>query len=461
MQIMQLILLWLQLIVAVKMSTHLQVGDEISILTKSVKIIWDNSCKNCHVFIIKSVSNESEEIWNDFTEATALALSFDASVQIEDVEHIVNLNKWKRNFVIIFFDTLDGFVKFHEKISGEKFDHSGFYLIILKQEQFGCIEQMFKLMWELMIYNVNAVVYEDYKRISLFTFIPFSDKLCGNVRPVKISDLNSETLSWTSQDFFPKKFKNLQDCSIRVGTYESAPGLIVRNVGNENKILGFEGDLFNAIAQGLNFRMDVKVVNYGGGSVNENGTASGLVERVMLNEFDLMMSLFSANYLRTLFLTATKSYYVDKMIIIIPADRLMDPFLKLFYVFHIVLWITLVTIFISTLVIFQIVKTTFPQFHQKFLSEIRIPYLSLLVAFVGGSEKTLPRKDFPRILLAMFLLFFMVIRTIYQGGLFNILKRDIRINEINSIKDINTFHYTFYIINSIDIKVKDLSIFKK
>lgn len=461
MQIIQLFVLLIPLSVALKtLSKYSEVNVEILTVSKSIKIILDSSCENCFVSIIKSIGNNSEQSENDLIEATAMFLSVETSVQLVDVEHIKNF-KWKRNFVIIFVDTFETFEAFHSKISAEKFDHSGFYIIVVKHEQFRHVEQMFKLMWQLMIYKVNAVVYEDYKKISLYTFMPFRDKLCNNVRPLKISDLNYDNLEWSNQTFFLKKFTDLNNCSIRIGTYESAPGLIVRSVGNTSKVLGFEGEMFNEIALELNFKMDISVVDYGGGNIDENGTASGLLEKVMLNEFDLIMSLFSANYLRTLFLTPTKSYYVDKMIVIIPTDRLLDPFLKLFHVFHIILWMTLLTIFLSTLVIFQIVKSTFPQFHQKFLSEIRIPYLSLLVAFVGGSEKSLPRKDFPRILLAMFLLFFMVIRTIYQGGLFNILKKDVRINEINSISDINKFHYTFYIINSIDVKTKDLSIFKR
>lgn len=427
-----------------------------SMVSEAILKICGNSWKNFEVYLIKSMKLEGTLSFNDLVQDVALKLSKHNAIHIESVENIFDLETRRRGFTIIFIDELESFYIFLHKVSPETFKFKGFYLIVSMKSSID-IGKMFDAMWKLMIFNVDVLIYDwSLESINLTTFLPFSDGTCNNLKPVKINEFNISTMRWKNSDFFPKKFKNLQQCSIRVGTYESAPGLIIRNVKNKTEIYGFEGDMFNVIAARLNFTMNITAVTYGGGSVDKNGTATGLVEKIMLNEFDLIMSLFSVNYYRNIFLTPTKPYYVDKMIVIIPADRLLDSFLKIFFVFNYKLWLTLFVVFGLASFVIKLLQS-----KVSALDEIRAPVMSLFVAIIGGSERNLPRKDFPRILVATFLLFCMVVRTVYQGGLFNMLKQDIRINEIKTLQDINKHHYTFFIIESIDVKVKDLQIFQR
>lgn len=424
---------------------------------ESIRKVLLQPCKKFDVFIINSIEDPDENSWIDLIHETTLGWRENCVVQLEDIAHVVK--QAKRQSSIIFVDTFQSFLRFYQKFSQENFSFSGFYLIVTKSEFKLEVAKVFKLVWTLMVFNFNVLVYDKSGNISLYTFMPFNDGSCNNTSPVKINEFQSG--EWRKNIFFPLKFKNLHECEIRVGTYESAPGLILKVLNNVTSIHGFEGNLFKEIAKQLNFTMDIEVVNYGGGSVFENGSATGLVEKIMQRKFDLIMSLLSSNYLRNIYLTPTKSYYVDKMIVIIPNDRLLDPFLKLFYVFDLRIWMTLFAVFAVSIAIFRVTKVLFPKFSQLFLNEIRTPFLSLITAFVGGSESRTPKKDFPRILFAMFLLFFMVMRSIYIGGLFNILKKEIRVNQINSIDDINRLHYTFYITQAIDVKIRALEIFDR
>lgn len=434
---------------------------EYSSIVQSITSLSLQSNKNHDIFIVKSINNDSNAFCNELINDIAMNLRSNFKVLVEDSENLKELKKMKRNFIIIIVDSVANFVKLHKKMNNKMFQLSGFYVVLAINEYSRIsVVHTFALLWKSLIFNV-AFIHYDSDNIVLLTFMPFSKERCNSVKPVKINDFNENTKQWESEDFFPPKFRNLQSCAIKVGTYETAPGLMINSNENRLKLYGFEGDLFNDIAKHLNFTMNITVVNYSGGAVYENGSATGLIEKIINNEFDLIMSLFSANFLRSVFLTPTLSYFIDKMIVIIPADRMLDSFLKLFYAFQFTLWMILVSIFASVILILNLVKYCFPQFNQTALKEIRTPFLSFLITFVGGSEKNLPRKHFPRMLLATFLIFCLVVRSIYQGALFNIMKRDILVNQIKSINDINELKFTFFVMQSIEVKIKDQNMFHR
>lgn len=250
----------------------------------------------------------------------------------------------------------------------------------------------------------------------------------------------------------------MQNCSIRLGTYESSPGLMIETVENVTKIFGFEGDLFNEIAKQLNFHLNITVVVYTEIFLYENGTATGIIEQVLNNEFDIIMSLLSSTHLRSVFMTQTKSYFIDRIILITPANEYLDPVRKLFYVFDSTLWITLSTTWLIILTFLQIIRLSYPRSYPR---EFRNPILSLLIAIVGGSEINLPRRNVHRIMFGSILVFCLIIRSTYQGALFNIIKKDVLINEIKTIRDANLLRLTFFMIPGTESKVKELGILER
>lgn len=448
---------FLHLLLALQAQNYHESSPTVKSLVKMCETM--NYCSEFYVIKCMNISNE------EFTDNFYQNLSLLKPVQIEDLKNLPVLKNRLRSCVIILIDSYESFKIFGQKISSKKFNLQGFYTILSTKNNLNSknIEKIFQTFWKLMIYNVNIFIHDgiNFDNVLILTFIPFSRGNCHNLKNVKINEFNREINQWSSADFFPKKFVNLQKCLLRVGTVESAPGLIVKTVENQTRIFGFEGEMFNEIASRLNFRMIFTVIDYPTGSVFENGSATGIFEKLVKSEFDIVMSLFSANFVRSIFLASTKSYYVDRMIIVLPSDEILDPFLKLFYAFDFVLWIILFCIFTTTVVLFWIVQTFLPSFHKNYFQEITVPFLSLLVIFVGGSERKLPKKQLTRIVFASFLIFGKVIRSVYQGALFNIIKKDIVINEIKSIDDINTLQYTFYLAKSIDAKTQDLNIFNK
>lgn len=59
--------------------------------------------------------------------------------------------------------------------------------------------------------------------------------------------------------------------------------------------------------------------------------------------------------------------------------------------------------------------------------------------------RILPRRNFARFILALYLLFCLIIRTAYQGKQFEFLQKEIRPANVRSIDEMIQKDFTFYI----------------
>jgi hypothetical protein len=73
---------------------------------------------------------------------------------------------------------------------------------------------------------------------------------------------------------------------------------------------------------------------------------------------------------------------------------------------------------------------------------------------LGGSQAKLPGRNFARFLLMSFVLLSLIVRSAYSGSLFNILKNDVFSKEISSIEEINKLGYSFYMYESLALRLK-------
>lgn len=81
--------------------------------------------------------------------------------------------------------------------------------------------------------------------------------------------------------------------------------------------------------------------------------------------------------------------------------------------------------------------------------------MNLLTALFGGTQHRLPIGNVARLLLMVFLLFCLVIRTLYQGSLFKYLQSNDNAKEPNTIEEMAQKNYTFYMIFSYGDFTKD------
>jgi len=75
--------------------------------------------------------------------------------------------------------------------------------------------------------------------------------------------------------------------------------------------------------------------------------------------------------------------------------------------------------------------------------------LNMLIGAVGGSQPVLPKRNFARFILMMFLLYALVIRTLYQGSYFKLLKSNRPKRKVQSIDEMVEKDFKFYVSNEV------------
>jgi hypothetical protein len=176
---------------------------------------------------------------------------------------------------------------------------------------------------------------------------------------------------------------------------------------------------------------------------------------------ELTIGMYTISYLRRQFMTSSEFYYAAPFVLVVPPGTPLTSFEKLFRPFQLQVWILLLLTFVIAFIVVTALK-----FRDKKMQSFlfghgnRSPYLNILIGFVGGSQTILPRRNFARSLLMMYLLFCLVKRSLYQGALFQFLQIDDRHSEIQSIDELVEKNFKVYMLQSsmehtVNMKFKD------
>lgn len=168
--------------------------------------------------------------------------------------------------------------------------------------------------------------------------------------------------------------------------------------------------------------------------------------------------MFSKTATRNRYMSSTVTYYLSPFIMVIPPGKEFSAFESLLRPFKFYVWLfLLIIIIIAIATIFYITK-----FQSKFVRNIligdnnRSPILYLYQIILGVSTPYLPHGNFARYMLMMFLLFCFVIRTMYQGLLFEFLQSNARELEVQSINEMISKKFLFYMVPSALENVKNI-----
>lgn len=411
-----------------------------------------------------SVINVVSEDWDrDDLDDVLMNLSFDFSVQIESFDEALKAHS-QRFFVIVFVRNVQRFVKFSKDMNQEAFRFNGFLVIVLEDRLRVEMEYIFELFWKKFIFNVNVLVEaQSSSKVSLFTFLPFNEKSCADVTRIKINEFDNESMSWETEDFFPRKFSNLQKCLIKTGSFVVVPAVMNCSSSSHEKYCGNAIDFMNGFASALNFTNELTVYSDSViGHFYKNKTANGLMNRPYTGEVDVIIGVLSLQESRTEFLSASRAFYFDRIILVIPPDIPIDPMKKLLLPFDTFTWIGLLLILFIATALLLALKILPREFHNFILGKfIKNQLLNIWSVFLGGSQTRLPGTNFARFMLMSFAMFCLVMRNSYTGSLFHILKNDINSKEIRNIDELIKLDFKFYIYESLAPRLKDDELIKR
>lgn len=354
-------------------------------------------------------------------------------------------NRQRRN-VILLAGTFDDFRKFYQKMSPKLFKFSGFYLIVLINNETHETQNIFQFLWSIQVFKV-LVIYETADgSVPVETFMPFRSGNCNNTTPITIDTFKNGEFFNNKTNLFSDKMKNLNRCKVRVSLgNNSEPFVVSKLLSNGSyKLEGTDIKILNALSESLNFRIDYVYIGRPG-YLFENGSSEGPLRHLIEGEADLSITLWWLKMSRLKFLDATTSYLNDQIVLVVPPGREWTALEKLILPFSFSLWLLILACLLVGLFVIYIIKRQSTAIQNfVFGSGVANPYLSMLVGLIGGSQSVLPKRNFARFLLMMFLLYSVVIRTVYQGSFYHLMQSGSHDKEVQSIEEMIEKDFTFY-----------------
>lgn len=359
--------------------------------------------------------------------------------------------KSKRKRVSVFpIERIADFEEIIKHLNGNDFLTMGYYIVVLLMGDMPEEEEIFKLFWKKQVFNV-LVIYEDPSGAVIFkTFMPFTPGNCSNITPVIVNVFKDGKFMSDINNIFPSKIKNLHKCPIRVSVANDAQPYIIYNqlANGSYHLSGISTSLIETLSESINFKL---VYSYLGpaGYLFDNGTAEGSMKELLEGKADLAISYWWLKPNRLLYLDSTNSYITDKVNLVIPPGKEYTTFEHLMYPFSLTSWIMILTAYcIGAFVIF-IVKFC-SQTVQNFVfgTGVKNPCMNLYIAYFGGAQKVLPKRNFARFLLALYLLYTLVIRTLYQGSYYQFLRSSRLHNRVGSVEEMVQEDFEYYVYST-------------
>jgi hypothetical protein len=432
-----------------------------------IKIIEDiiDSSNARHVPYVNLLTSENyvtNSSINDFINQLMWKLSKFKFVMRIDEKVIAKLFKKRILMTVIFTHSLDDFVKLTAKFTYFHFHYGGYYVVVFENAQDQDVHKIFQISWDLYIHNINLIRFVN-ESIVVETFIPFTAAYCNKTIPVQVAKYENGKFKFKPDDYFPKKFRNFFKCPISMASVTAlSPSILKREFSNGSfELYGRDIEMLKTLSNELNFYANNTYLHpYGSwGVMYPNKTMSGAMGMAQRRATDFAFGNLNLKVDRTEILDHSLGYTLETLVFMIPKGRPMSAFHKLLRPFDNFVWISILfVIVVSTAVIAFL--SLLPRKFRNFVYGDRVttPFLNLIIAMYGGAQTILPKYNFARSLLMMFLLFCLVIRSLYQGALFQYLQASDDEPEVQNIEEMAARDFKFFTIPSYDDMLKNNSL---
>lgn len=425
---------FITLIIKSSISMNFQLDEDRFISLKLlVKDFYSDQCTNVLFIHEDTLSYSIPDILKSDS-AIKFSVNIADFIQIEKSNYFV---KQRFSCAIVSVD----FGSLLKLVNNWKLEIDGYYTFVLDESSSFHIMSVFKLCWKQFIYNVNVLVKaHNSSKAFLYTFMPFKDNFCHDTNPVKINEFDNFNLKWTTNVYFPQKFKNLHKCLVNLGIIESAPAVVIKKINSSIILYGFESEILKEVERKTNFTMNI-TIDKELPKLYENGSSSGLFYRIIHGDVDLAFSFLALNQIRINVMSAIYPHMNDKIIVVTSSNIPVGSMMKLLLPFKPIVWLLLLFVVLSAASVVYVSKfrTTL---KNVFGPESSI--MNLLVIMLGLTQSKLPKKNFPRILMMTSLLFCLVLRSGYSGELFRLLHSNPG-KLVSTIEDLKINHFELFV----------------
>lgn len=425
-------------------------------------------CLLCYVSSFKPSSDFAEIIKNLSNENHQIAvISVNSSLEIAEslflryfkfalvAYRIESWNQYKqlRNFAlnesaIFTFDSFDSLKSFNTGVDMENKFPKRFRFYIYCESL--SLEELSTMRYKVIL-NFQYFLVKEENVIRIMTFIFYTTKLCNVQQLVEVNSFNRFTGKWNSSSFEIDKFTNFHGCRLEFHVSYEKPYFYYEIVNGSVNVYGYHFDMIHSLAPTLNFtpRFNPLIVE-----------TDQLLYDDSLN-YNMGFSAQFSLYLRfPVFMTYP--YAILDVVVAAPIADKYSSFEKLFLPFDLQTWIWIIITFLASFLTILIVNfTSYVIKAFVFGEDVKTPSLNVASTFFGVSQTILPKRNFARYILVMFILYSLVIRTAYQGKMFDFLQRDVHKPEIKSIQEMIDKNFTFIAESGIRFFYPEMEFVKK
>ncbi|XP_055615244.1 uncharacterized protein LOC129761544 [Toxorhynchites rutilus septentrionalis] len=359
----------------------------------------------------------------------------------------------KQRHSVILLDSWRSLMMFEDHISRNRFDCTGYFLILLSSN-LGCYELMstvLKIAANYLMYNIN-ILYRYEEVVKMYTYFPYGSK-GGAVKGIVCWNRFEATGFTTRRQHFPRKLENFHGSALRVALFNVIPfvELVYDNQQRVIDFMGIEGSLLQTILHLLNFTVvPVELpASVRWGNLYPNGSATGAMQLLLNGSVDLTVGFFGNNPLRQQYMTGTFSYYQTALTLIISPGDEYGSLEKLTLPFQFSLWICIASVIVIGALVIIALKTL-PRFVQSFVfgQGNNTPLMNFIQSTMGNQVNPSPRRNFARFLLLIWVLSTFILRTAYQQIMFYNYHHIKTHQAPHDYDEFNANHYHIYAVPS-------------
>lgn len=345
-------------------------------------------------------------------------------------------NRRKRNLVI-FVKNFGNFEEIIKKLTPDVFRYSGLLLVVLV-ERIREVDEIFRIAWSKQIVNVNVMYEVSNGSIFVESFLPFRSESCNSTSSVVINEFKGGKFTQDMETFFPDKLRNLHLCPVGIALANTSRPYIFVNLYADGRYdyKGGEIELLRTLASALNFRLNFSYIGLEG-FLFENGSSEGIWRALHDGVADLSVNGWYMKNHRSGYFDPTISYISESIIFVVPPGSNFSPAEKLIYPFSMSFWMCIVAVLLVAVFVITVARKQNENIRSFIFGRgVKTPIMNLVAGLLGGSQRVLPCNNFARFILMVFLLFALIIRTLYQASYFNLVQSNKHHKELEKIDEI-------------------------
>lgn len=270
------------------------------------------------------------------------------------------------------------------------------------------------------ILHFQYFLVEEDEAVKLMTFVWYSQGKCDEQQLIEVNKFERKTHKWENDEFIIKKFDNFHECELVFGMPLNNPATGYAKMRNGSiQYWGFLSYTIQEMENRLNFKFNTNAFNV-------------LIYR--------SVKAYQPEYV---FLSQPFMFLNNYIVFSPPGD--FSGYEKLLMPFDIHVWMLIIVTFLASFVVILFLNFTKTSIRNFVLGRnVSTPALNVIMIFFGISQTTLPMRNFARFLAMLFIIYSLIIRTAYQGKMFEFMQQNISKPEVETIEDLIEQNFTFY-----------------